>query len=304
MAFLDLMFLERGFGVLAGTKDSAEKVKAAWFAHLMPNVEQSAVVEQLRTRRFVILQGPPGTGKTRMAMKILETDYGGFGKRVQFHPNTTYENFIGGLAPATGGAEYGLRFSPAPGFLMQAAAEALQQPEKPYLLHIDEINRADLGKILGEAIFLLEATSEIKRTIELPYDFGPPFGRTFFLPQNLHILGTMNSADRSIGLVDVAVRRRFAFLSLWPNSAVVSAHGAEIMQEAFQRAMDPFIEHATEDAFALMPGHSYFLEADKAKAGKHLQVNLAPLLEEYLNQGYVAGFAEPIRSYLQWLRAL
>ena len=81
---------------------------------------------------------------------------------------------------------------------MEAAAKALSDSSRNHLLHIDEINRSDLGKILGEAIFLLEATANSGRRIDLPYDFGEPFHRTFFLPQNLHILGTMNSADRSI----------------------------------------------------------------------------------------------------------
>jgi 5-methylcytosine-specific restriction protein B len=144
----------------------------------------------------------------------------------------------------------------------------------------------------------------VERSISLPYDFGAPFHKTFSLPPNLHILGTMNSADRSIAIVDVAVRRRFAFVSMWPRMGVVQAHGCALMQEAFQKLTEIFVEHATDEAFALVPGHSYFLESDDAEARRALRVNLAPLLEEYLAQGYVGGFAEPIRGYLQWLRAL
>lgn len=186
---------------------------------------------------------------------------------------------------------------------MAAAAHALEDPSQSHLLHIDEINRADLGKILGEAIFLLEPTDS-DRKIELPYDFGAPFHRTFFLPKNLHILGTMNSADRSIAVVDVAVRRRFAFVPLWPRMSVVQEHGCLLMERAFQRLTSIFIEHAGEDAFPLVPGHSYFLERDESRAKQSLQVNLGPLLEEYLAQGYVGGFAEPIRGYLQELQSL
>ena len=112
----------------------------------------------------------------------------------------------------------------------------------------------------------------------------------------------MNSADRSIAIVDVAVRRRFAFLSVWPQMKVVEEHGCKLMQEAFQRIVSIFIENATEDTFPLVPGHSYFLEADDSLAKERLKVNLAPLLEEYLAQGYVGGFAEPVTSYCQWLR--
>jgi len=187
---------------------------------------------------------------------------------------------------------------------MEIAAEASADPSHDHLLHIDEINRADLGKILGEAIFLLEATSGSDRKINLPYDFGKPFHRTFFLPKNLHILGTMNSADRSIAIVDVAVRRRFAFVSLWPRMSVVEQFGCATMQNAFKGLVNIFIEHAADDAFPLVPGHTYFLEADESRAKQSLQVNLAPLLEEYLAQGYVSGFAEPIRAYLQKLKSL
>jgi 5-methylcytosine-specific restriction enzyme B len=86
--------------------------------------------------------------------------------------------------------------------------------------------------------------------------------------------------------------------------SVVQANSCELMQRAFRDILSTFVEHATDDAFNLVPGHSYFLEQDEVKARRSLQVNLAPLLEEYLSQGYVGGFAEPIRSYLQWLRSL
>ena len=270
----------------------------------MPSVERRQVRDLLATRRYAIVQGPPGTGKTRMAIDLLREDYGGRGRSIQFHPNTTYENFIGGLAPVYAAGELGFRFTPVAGFLMDAASQALRDPSHNHLLHIDEINRADLGKILGEAIFLLEATSNSERRIDLPFDFGEPFHRTFFLPVNLHILGTMNSADRSIAIVDVAVRRRFAFVSLWPRMSVVEQHGCLTMQKAFQDLVSIFIEHASDDAFPLVPGHSYFLESNEERAKESLRVNLAPLLEEYLAQGYIAGFSEPIRGYLQELRSL
>ena len=134
------------------------------------------------------------------------------GQTIQFHPNTTYENFVGGLAPLqeSGNENDGLgfRFAPKTGFLIEAAAEAIQNPSRDYLLHIDEINRADLGKILGEAIYLFEPDPESPREISLAYDFGEPYFRKLQLPNNLHVLGTMNSADRSIAILDVAVRRR------------------------------------------------------------------------------------------------
>ncbi|MDP9236234.1 MAG: AAA family ATPase [Chloroflexota bacterium] len=306
-AFFDLMFEERGVQPYAGRKPVAEALRAEWFAHLMPDTSAANVHELLKTRRYVVIQGPPGTGKTRMAKdELLPTYYGGHGHAVQFHPNTTYENFVGGLAPSQTGEGIGLSFAPLPGYLMEAAALAAADPSRDYLLHIDEINRADLSKILGEAIYLLE-TGDTNRTLTLPYDFGPPFGNQFSLPENLHILGTMNTADRSLAIVDVAVRRRFAFTKLWPQLRVVEAHGGELMKDAFIKLTSIFVEHATDDAFNLIPGHSYFIQddpTDEDAAKRQLKTTLAPLLEEYLSQGYVGGFSEPIRSYLQWIDSL
>jgi len=303
-AILDLCFEERGFEVNANCRIDGDQIRSNWFRCLMPMVTADEIGKLLDSRRFVILQGPPGTGKTRMALQLLSDKYPHAGKSIQFHPNTTYENFIGGLAPEETGTQLGLRFAPKPGFLMHAASQARDNYPRPYLLHIDEINRADLGKILGEAIYLFEAKSSQEREISLPYDFGVPFHSTLRLPENLQILGTMNSADRSIAIVDVAVRRRFAFVSLWPQMSVVEENGCKLMIDAFRRIVSVFIEHAGEDALPLVPGHSYFLESDESSAKESLRVNLAPLLEEYLAQGYVTGFAEQIRTYLQWLQSL
>lgn len=303
-AFMDLMFEERGIYPLKSFASEWEEIRSEYFSHLMPDISLEKVQEILQERRFVVLQGPPGTGKTRLALQILNNTYKGKGKSIQFHPNTTYENFIGGLAPEKTTDGMGFRFTPQMGHLMTAAKEAIENPNEPYLLHIDEINRADLAKVLGEAIFLLEYQSNEKRQLELPYNFGKPFGNTFWLPDNLHIIGTMNSADRSIAIVDVAVRRRFAFVKLWPQTEVVQHIAGPLMQKAFMELVSIFVEHAGEDALALVPGHSYFLQKDDNKAPQQLRVNLAPLLEEYLSQGYVAGFSDHIRAYLQWIESL
>jgi len=302
-AFLDLMFAERGFQPLKGAETEAKQIEAAYYAHLFPFSSEEETADLLDRRKYVILQGPPGTGKTRLALELLKNKYRGRGQTIQFHPNTTYENFVGGLAPVQTEEELGFKFAPQPGFLMEAAKRAKEDLERPYLLLIDEINRADLAKVLGEAIFLLEPFEE-GRELELPYDFDPPFGQRLELPPNLHILGTMNSSDRSIAIVDIAVRRRFAFLKLWPQIKVVEEQSCDIMLEAFQTLVNIFVEYADKEALELLPGHSYFLEEDESQALRSLKVHLVPLLEEYLKQGYVAAFADAIEAYLQWLESM
>jgi 5-methylcytosine-specific restriction protein B len=302
-AFFDLMFEERGVLPLAAFREESARIKQEWLECLLPEATEQNVLELLNTRRYVILQGPPGTGKTRMARQLIRNHYAGQGRTIQFHANTTYEDFVGGLAPLDGKGDLGFRFAPKKGHLILAAEEA-EKESKPYLLHIDEINRADMSKVLGEAIYLLEADDKTPREITLSYDFGNPFKSQLRLPENLHIIGTMNSADRSLAVVDVALRRRFAFKKMWPQMAVVREGGCETMQRAFQDLVSIFVEYATDDTFDLMPGHSYFLETDDATARKRLKVTLEPLLDEYLAQGYVSPFAEPLRSYLQRIDSL
>ena len=305
-AFLDLYFEERGFSPLAAHKSDYEDIRNEYFDRLMPAVTPADVEQLLAERRFVVLEGPPGTGKTRMAVELIASCYKGNGISIQFHPNTTYENFVGGLAPSAVEGDVGFRFEPVMGALMKAAAEANKVIPEPYLLHIDEINRTDLSKVLGEAIFLLEYNEDAPRTITLPYDFGAPCHNRLTLAPNLHILGTMNSADRSIAILDVAIRRRFAFVKLWPQFSVVQGGGSKLAEDAFKKLLSLFTEYASDDAFGLMPGHSYFLAKDKsdATALTSLKVNLLPLLDEYLAQGYVTSFADHVRAYGQWVNSL
>jgi 5-methylcytosine-specific restriction protein B len=302
-AFLDLTFIERGVRPLSRFASDAQEIEGRWYRYLTPDISRIDVAELLNERRYVILQGPPGTGKTYMARKLIETEYQQRGRTIQFHANTTYENFVGGLAPTTSSSTLGFQFAPTKGFLVEAAERARASRGK-YLLHIDEINRADLSKVLGEAIYLLEPDDLEGRAIDLPYQFEPPTGNRLSLPENLHILGTMNTSDRSLAIVDIAIRRRFAFAKLWPQLSIVERESCELMKLAFRQLLLIFVEYATEDAMDLVPGHSYFLESEENKARRRLQTTLKPLLEDYLTQGYVSSFAESVRSYLQWLDSL
>ena len=297
-AFLDLMLQERGVNLLKSAQEDANDIERNYLAYLFPSISTSGLMELLKDRRYVILEGPPGTGKTEMALEILEDYYQGSGNSIQFHPNVTYEEFIGGLKPVKTNDGVGFAFEAEPGTLMKAAAEA---EEKNFLLHIDEINRADLPKVLGESIFLFEPNAIHERSITLPHHFGKAHGNTLRLPESLCVLGTMNTADRSIAILDIAIRRRFAFVKLWPQMNVVEEHGCSLNKDAFRRLLNIFVEYAPEEAFNLIPGHGYFTEKDETKAKNRLKTELKPLLEEYLEQGYVAGFSDIIRDYLNWL---
>lgn len=169
----------------------------------------------LNRRRQLILQGPPGTGKTYLARRMARLLSGSEDrvKLVQFHPAYTYEDFFEGYRPVasaeSGVAQLQLREGP----LRVLAQEASENPDQPYFLIIDEINRGNLARIFGELYFLLEYR---EHDVELMYSQD-----RFSLPQNLFIIGTMNTADRSIALVDAAMRRRFAFLDLHPDEEPV-----------------------------------------------------------------------------------
>lgn len=172
------------------------------------------VRDLLADRRQLIFYGPPGTGKTYVAQKLaaaLTEPYAV--KLVQFHPSYTYEDFFEGFRPES--SEDGtLRFRLTSGPLRKLADEAREHPSTAYLLIIDEINRGNLAKIFGELYFLLEYRDQ---RISLQYSQGD-----FTLPPNLYVIGTMNTADRSIALVDAAMRRRFAFVEMHPSKPPVA----------------------------------------------------------------------------------
>ena len=163
------------------------------------------VVDLLDDKRQVIFYGPPGTGKTYVALELAYhlTDRDAV-ELVQFHPSYTYEDFIEGFRPTEVGT-----FVLRPGPLRRFAHAAQQDPDWTYILVIDELNRGNVAKVFGELYFLLEYRD---RRIRLQYSDDE-----MVLPKNLRFIGTMNSADRSIGLLDSALRRRFHFVSFAPN---------------------------------------------------------------------------------------
>jgi 5-methylcytosine-specific restriction protein B len=179
---------------------------------LLPQEWLAETVELLDEKRQVVFYGPPGTGKTWTAMRLATylTQSGGEVLLVQFHPSYAYEDFVEGFRPQAGADGPSVQFELVPGPLRQLADLARADRAHPYILIIDEINRANLAKVFGELYFLLEYRDQ---SIALQYSPST----TFTLPDNLFVIGTMNTADRSIALVDAAMRRRFYFIPFLPS---------------------------------------------------------------------------------------
>lgn len=245
----------------------------------MPVSWLARLVDMLNAKKQEILYGPPGTGKTFVAQRLGRyiASHGGGYRLVQFHPSYTYEDFFEGYRPrlAKGGA---LSFDLVKGALREIAADARANPSAPYLLVIDEINRGNLAKIFGELYFLLEYRDE---AIQLQYSRDEMFA----LPGNLFLIGTMNTADRSIALVDSALRRRFRFLELSPTKPPVDsvlerwlgAHDHDPTAAVLLRALNEAID---DEDFSIGP--SYFMQRDGTVPDLDLlwAAEIMPLLRE------------------------
>lgn len=234
--------------------------------------------------RNAILYGPPGTGKTHVAKLIAQALTGHAGddeerrwRIVQFHPSYTYEDFVQGLKPDLTQTE--LRYQLERGPFFRIADRAAQEPDQFFVLIIDEINRGDPARIFGELLYALEYREE---TVDLP------LGGELSVPANLVVIGTMNSVDRSVALVDYALRRRFGFIRLEPDPSVIdgvvqNSAFAEICAAVLTRFND-WIRRRLDREHTL--GHSYFLNPSetsdpKAALSKIWSLHVRPLMEEY-----------------------
>ena len=178
--------------------------------------ELESIMNMLECKKNIILQGPPGTGKTFLAKRIAYALVGSrSGKHVrvlQFHPNLSYEDFVRGWRP--GGSSDG-RLDLADGPFLKLIEDAKSDPEHKFVMVIEEINRGNPANIFGEMLTLLEddkRKSEEALSLSYMRDSDEPV----YIPENLHVIGTMNVADRSIAMVDLALRRRFGFYDLTP----------------------------------------------------------------------------------------
>jgi 5-methylcytosine-specific restriction enzyme B len=238
--------------------------------------ELSKYVRAIERKKQAIFYGPPGTGKTYLAEKIakhLVGDGTGFIELIQFHPEVAYEDFIQGIRPQEN--ENGdLRYPLMPGRFREFCEKANQTKDICVLI-IDEINRANLSRVFGELMYLLEYRD---KAIHLAA------GERFKIPLNVRIIGTMNTADRSIALVDHALRRRFAFLSLYPDYDLLrkyherTASGFE--PENLIKILNRLNKQIGDRHYFIGP--SYFLRKD---IHDHLQdiwqMEIEPYLEEF-----------------------
>lgn len=236
--------------------------------------EQAEIKGLLESRKYVVLQGAPGTGKTWNALQIAKEYDETFFE--QFHAETTYSDFVYGLEPNCDAEVGESQFQPKKGVLYLAVKYALDNPTEKVLLIIDEINRANLSNVLGPVFYLFEHESG-QRTVSLK--LGDLSVNS--LPDNLHVIATMNTADRSLAVVDFALRRRFAWYTLRPH--ILSDR--QFDKKTFNRIADIFYRYATDEELNLQPGQSYF--TDKTNMKDRMIYELMPLIKEYLAEGYL-----------------
>lgn len=265
----------------------------------------------LERKSQVVLYGPPGTGKTYWAEraandlaalsvfgKLFETldetertvvtghgDNSGLVRLCCFHPAYGYEDFLEGYRPKTVNGQ--VSFELRDGVFKKLCKDANASPERSFYLIVDEINRGDIPRIFGELLTTLEKDKRGKRIIL------PVSQEIFSVPRNVFLIGTMNTADRSISLLDAALRRRFGFVELMPDSSVLKdSVVAGIALKAWLDALNTRIrDHVGRDARNLQIGHSYLMHGgsplkDLATLKRAIRDDIIPLLEEYCYEDF------------------
>ncbi|WMJ09681.1 McrB family protein [Nitrosomonas sp. sh817] len=256
------------------------------------------LLDRLRMKKNLILQGPPGTGKTwlakRLAFALMGQKDDSKVRAVQFHPNLSYEDFVRGWRPSGDG-----KLSLADGIFMEAIKAVAKNPLSEWVVVIEEINRGNPAQIFGELLTLLEAGKRTpNEALELCYPDADGKRRPIHIPENLYVIGTMNIADRSLALVDLALRRRFAFVNLEPRlgsvwrdwvikeCAIDPALALDI--ERRMTELNNRIETDPQLGKQFKIGHSYVTPVQRLKAEgtrnwfvQIVETEIGPLLEEY-----------------------
>ena len=264
----------------------------------LERAEIDRLLDRLRTKKNLILQGPPGTGKTwlakRLAFALMGQKDDSKVRAVQFHPNLSYEDFVRGWRPTGEG-----KLSLADGVFMEAIKAASKEPSSKFVVVIEEINRGNPAQIFGELLTLLEAGKRTpNEALELCYPDADGKRRPVHIPENLYVVGTMNIADRSLALVDLALRRRFAFVGLEPRLGQVwrdwvvkdCAVDPGLVADIERRIAELNDQIATDARLGkqFRIGHSYVTPAHRLEAGdtkkwfqQVVETEIGPLLDEY-----------------------
>ena len=275
----------------AGSPDGPPPFDTAAFvrATFLPETWLDRVLGLLRLKKQLILQGVPGTGKTHVARclaRLLTHDRPECARLVQFHPAYSYEEFVEGIkarsVESNGGTE--VTYPVEPGVLCDFAEQAAKHPSEPHVLVIDEFNRGNLPRIFGELLYLLEYREQ---AVTLPYSKRP-----FRLPDNLFLVATMNTVDRSAVALDQALRRRFSFVEMAPDAALLAnwlekhppADADGTLGPRVVRVFDELNRRlARELGTDRQVGHSFFMvpDLDAGKLAAVWEHHVRPLLLDY-----------------------
>lgn len=248
--------------------------------------EGEEVKNLLDERKYIVLQGPPGTGKTRTAKSVADkisakTFF------TQFHAETSFSDFIFGIRPNTNNQE--LRYQENLGIFSEALKYAIDHAGENVLLIIDEINRANLSNILGPIFYLFEHKMDISN-VEI--EIAPNF-KVKKLPNNFFVIATMNTADRSLAVVDFALRRRFAWYTLKPKAI----NSKQFFKEDFNKIQEIFDWYASSNELNLQPGQGYFIADSEEEMKNRIRFEIFPLIKEYLQEGLLRNTKEEFNNY-------